>query len=115
MNADSPAATSGGSGSFSGWAFPFTPRCYQSSDVVVACGAFQRFFRDERADRRIELRERALECAVPVVAARAGVAGRQRRALRGGGAEQVEHAAVRVRGRIDEVDLEVGELRLREP
>src|ERR1051325_567133 len=109
MKADSPAATSGGSGWLRGCAVSFTARCYQSTDVMVACRTLECFLRDARPYRRIELRERPIEGAVLDVAAGAGIARRQRAALGGVGGEEIEHVTVGVLRRIDEVDLVVGE------
>src|SRR5262252_668872 len=75
MNADSPAATSGGSGRSSGCVGSLMRLGDSTSaDVVVLCRALERFLRNVRTNRRVELRERAVEGAVIHVAAHAGAA-----------------------------------------
>src|SRR6188768_2006119 len=115
MNADSPAATSGGSGRSSGCEGSLIlGESYASADVVVLCRALQRFLRNHRAQRRIELREGSIERAVLDVAAHASVARRQRTALRVLRVEHVERMPLVGFGGIDHVDLIVGQIRLRE-
>src|SRR6185503_14888594 len=116
MNADSPAATSGGSGRSSGCDDSLIlGESYASANVVVLRGALQRFLRNHRAQRRVELRKRSVERAVLDVATHAGVARRQRLALRVLRVEHVERMAL-VRlvalGWIDHVDLVVRQVRL---
>src|SRR5262245_57485985 len=95
MNADSPAATSGGSGRSSGCEDSvILGESYASTDVVVLSRALQRFLRNHRTQRRVELRKRAVERAVVDVAAHAGVARRQRIALRVVRIEHVERMAL---------------------
>src|SRR5215217_6235995 len=95
MNADSPAATSGGSGRSSGCEdCLILGESYASANVVVPRRALQRFFRDQRTQRRVELREGSVECPVIDVTAYAGVAGRQRIALRVFRVEHVERMAL---------------------
>src|SRR6187551_3517293 len=91
----------------------FRPRWYASADVVVLQCLVERFLRNPRADRGVELREGAVEGAVLHVAAYAGASGGHRVSRRGLGAEHVEAMAFLV-VRIDEVDLVVGQVRLRE-
>src|SRR5262245_31302114 len=118
MNADSPAATSCGSGRSSGCGASLmrgehgTPRVL--TDVVVLERALERVLRDQRPDRRVELRERAVERAVIDVAAHAAIARRHRLALGRRGAEHVEFVLLLALARAQHVDLEVRELGLRE-
>src|SRR3954451_12099370 len=115
MNADSPAATSGGSGRSSGCDDSLIlGESYASADVVVLRRALERFFRNHRTQRRIELRERSIERAMVDVTAHARVAGRQRIALRVVRAEHVERMTLVALCGIDHVDLVVREIRLRE-
>src|ERR1044072_9150991 len=94
MNADSPAATSGGSGRDRSCEVSLMrARCYASADVVVAQRLLERFPGDARADGRVELREGAVEGAVLDVAAYAGTARTHGLAARGVGAEHVEPVA----------------------
>src|SRR5262245_17367273 len=118
MNAASPAATSGGSGRFSGCDVSLMlGRIVPSADIVVLRGALQRLLGNERSQRRIELREGPVEHAVIDMAAHASIAGWQRTALRVLRIEHVEGMALVLLGglrRVDQVDLEVREIGLRE-
>src|SRR6188768_1245639 len=109
MNADSPAATSGGNGRSNGCEVSVMrcARCYASADVVVLQCLLERFPGDSRPDGRIELREGSIERAVLNVAAHAGTA-RTHRVSRGGvGFEHVEAMAFLV-VRVYQMDLVVG-------
>src|SRR3982751_5465681 len=117
MKADSPAATSGGNARLSGWTGSFIARdVTASADVVVLQGAFEVFLGNQRTNRRVELRKGTVERPVSDMAADAGIARRHGITLGGVGGEQVEHVALLVLApdRVHEVDLVVGELRLRE-
>src|SRR5215831_20240798 len=115
MKGDSPAATSCGSGRVSGCdgsvmgGAMVTPEA-SLADVVVLRGTLEILPRDQRTDRRIELRKGAIERAVLNVAAHAGIVGRHEVACGVCGAEGVERVAIVGRRVADHVDLVVGEV-----
>src|SRR6185312_7485646 len=84
---------------------------YALADVVIFQRVLDRVFRNAIAECGIELCERAFECTVPHVAANTVVSLGKRSALRILRTKDVEHAAVRTLARIDEMNLEVREIR----